>query len=54
MPSSFEELVTTWDKSGIDFQRRLVEALVATLTVRSATSRRRAFDPTRVGVQLRA
>lgn len=54
MPSSFEELVTTWDESGIAFQRRLVEILVDTLTVRPATSRRRAFDPTRVGVTLRA
>jgi hypothetical protein len=54
IPSSFDELVTTWEESGIDFQRRLVEILVVTLTVRPATSRRRAFDPTRVGVKLRA
>ena len=54
IPSTFEELVATWDESGIDFQRRLVEVLVDSVTVMPATSRRRAFDLERVTIALRA
>lgn len=54
IPSTFEELVATWDDGGIDFQRRLVEILVDSVSVSPATSRRRAFDPERVRVVPRA
>jgi DNA invertase Pin-like site-specific DNA recombinase len=54
IPSTFGELVATWDESGIDFQRSLIEILIASVTVEPATSRRRAFDPHRLSVLLRA
>jgi hypothetical protein len=46
--------VSTWEESGIDFQRRVVEILVTSITVEPATSRRRAFDPDRLKVALHA
>ncbi len=54
IPSTFDELVATWGESGIDFQRSLIEILVDSVTVSPATSRRRAFDASRLIVKLRA
>jgi hypothetical protein len=54
IPSTFDELVTTWNESGIDFQRGLIEVLITSLIVQPAAPRRRAFDPSRLSVSLRA
>jgi len=53
-PSTFEELVATWDESGIDFQRQLIEALVTSLVVNPAPSPRRQFNAERLSIALRA
>jgi hypothetical protein len=54
IPSALEELAATWNASGIDYQRTLLEILVESVTVSSVSSRRRAFDPSRLTVALRA
>jgi DNA invertase Pin-like site-specific DNA recombinase len=53
IPSTFEDLVATWDASRIDLQRRLLEILIESATVQPAPSRRRAFDPARVSIRWR-
>jgi hypothetical protein len=50
IPSTFDELVTTWDESGIEFQRRLVEILLQPIMVNPAGARRKIFDPERLAV----
>jgi hypothetical protein len=40
VPGTYEELVAAWDERGIDFQRRLIEALVHSIIVKPATTRR--------------
>jgi len=52
IPSTLDELVMTWDASGIDFQRQLIEVLISSVVVDAATSRRRAFDASRLRVTL--
>jgi site-specific DNA recombinase len=54
IPSTFEELVSTWDKSGIDLQRSLVELLLDSVTVNPVGSARRTFDPARLSIRMRA
>lgn len=54
VPATFEELVESWDVRGVEFQRRLTEALLHPITVRPAGARRRLFDPARLDVDLRA
>ncbi len=54
MPGSCDELVAAWNEQGIDFQRKLIEALLHPIVVNPATSRKRAFDPTRVRIEPRA
>ncbi len=50
VPGTFDELVAAWDERGIDFQRRLIEALLHPIIVNPARSRKRAFDPGRLDV----
>ena len=50
VPGTYEELVAAWKDRGIDFQRRLIEALMHPIVVNPARSRRRAFDPGRLEV----
>ena len=54
IPASFDELVATWDASGIDFQRQLIEALVLEVAVEPATERRRTFTSDRLRIALRS
>ncbi len=54
VPSTFDELVATWDQVGIDFQRQLIEILIDSITVNPATSPPRTFDSSRLAVDLRA
>jgi hypothetical protein len=54
IPSTFGELVTAWDESGIEYQRRLIDTLLHPIVVSPARSRRRAFDPARLAVTPRA
>jgi site-specific DNA recombinase len=50
VPGTYEELVAAWDDRGIDFQRRLIEALLHPIIVNPARTRKRAFDPGRLEV----
>jgi site-specific DNA recombinase len=52
IPSTFEELVATWDESGIDFQRSLIETLLTSVVVNPSTSRQRKFDHSRLSIAL--
>ena len=52
IPSTSEELVDAWDKSGIDYRRQLIEFLITSIVVSPATSRRPAFDATRLRAKL--
>jgi site-specific DNA recombinase len=54
IPSTFEELVATWDASGIDFQRSLLEALIKSIRVDPAISPRRSFTSSRLGIAFTA
>jgi len=54
IPSTFEELVATWNESAIDFKRQLIEILVRSITILPAPSRRRGFDVDRLAVVFRA
>ncbi len=54
IPATFEELVESWDERGVEFQRRLTEAILHPITVRPAGTRRRLFDPARLDVDPRA
>lgn len=54
VPATFEELVETWHARGVEFQRRLTEALLYPITVRPAGARRRLFDPARLEIDPRA
>ncbi|MCO5305050.1 MAG: recombinase family protein [Microthrixaceae bacterium] len=49
-PRTYEELVAAWEERGIDFQRRLIEALLHPIVVNPARSRKRAFDPGRLEI----
>ena len=50
VPGTFEELVAAWGERGIDFQRRLIEALLYPIIVNPARTRKRAFDPGRLEI----
>ena len=50
VPGTYEELVAAWDERGIDFQRRLIEALLHPIIVNPARTRKRAFDPGRLEI----
>jgi site-specific DNA recombinase len=52
LPSTYDELVTIWDESGIDYRRSLIELLVKAILVCPATSRGRRFDPHRLDIAL--
>ena len=54
VPGTYEELVDAWAERGIDFQRRLIEALLHPIIVNPASSRKRAFDPGRLEIVPRA
>lgn len=54
VPATFDDLVLAWDERGIDFQRRLIEALLHPVTVNPAGVVRRKFDPGRVEITPRA
>jgi site-specific DNA recombinase len=54
IPSTFEELVETWNESGIDFQRQLIDLLVRSITIQAARHRGRGFDSGRLVVGLQA
>lgn len=54
VPATFEDLVATWHSRGVEFQRRLTEALLDPITVRPAGERRRLFDPARLEIAPRA
>ena len=50
VPGTYDELVDAWEQRGIDFQRRLLQALLHPIVVNPARSRKRAFDPGRLEV----
>ena len=50
VPGTYRELVDAWEERGIDFQRRLIEALLHPIIVKPARSRKRAFDPGRLEI----
>src|SRR5690606_15019329 len=54
VPGTYEELIAAWDDRGIDFQRRLIEALLHPIIVNPARSRKRAFDPGRLEIEPKA
>lgn len=54
LPGSYDDLVAAWDDRGIDFQRRLIETLLHPIVVHPASSRKRAFDPTRLTIEPKA
>lgn len=54
LPGSYDDLIAAWNDRGIDFQRRLIEALLHPIVVHPATSRKRAFDPTRLTIDPKA
>lgn len=53
VPATFEELVEIWHARGVEFQRRLTEALLHPIRVRPAGTRRRLFDPGRLAIEPR-
>ncbi|MCA1703486.1 MAG: zinc ribbon domain-containing protein, partial [Actinobacteria bacterium] len=54
VPATFDELVEAWDVRGVEFQRRLSEALLHPILVKPAGSRRRLFDADRLVIDPRA
>lgn len=54
VPGTYEELVASWDERGIDFQRRLIEALLHPIIVNPARTRKRTFDPGRLEIEPKA
>lgn len=50
VPGTYEELVAAWEERGIDFQRRLIQALLHPIVVNPARTRKRAFDPGRLEI----
>lgn len=54
VPGTYDELVAAWSSRGIEFQRRLIEATLHPIVVNPASSRKRAFDTTRVVIEPRA
>ena len=54
MPGTYDELVAAWGERGIDFQRRLIEAMLHPIVINPARSRKRVFDPSRVQIEPRA
>jgi len=54
VPASYEDLISAWDKRGVEFQRRLTEALLHPIVVKPAGVRRRRFDPDRLVIEPRA
>lgn len=54
MPANFKELTASWDERGIDFQRRLIQALLHPIVVVPAGTNRRTFDAGRVEITPRA
>jgi DNA invertase Pin-like site-specific DNA recombinase len=51
VPGTYEELVAAWEERGIDFQRRLIQALLHPIVVNPARTRKRAFDPGRLKIE---
>lgn len=54
VPGTFEELDAAWEERGIDFQRRLIQALLHPIVVNPARTRKRAFDPGRLRIEPKA
>lgn len=54
LPRTYDDLVAAWNERGIDFQRRLIDTLLHPIVVHPATSKKRAFDPTRLTIEPRA
>jgi hypothetical protein len=54
VPASYEDLIGAWDERGVEFQRRLTEALLHPIVVKPAGVRRRRFDPDRLVIEPRA
>jgi hypothetical protein len=54
VPGSYEEVAAAWEGRGIDFQRRLVEALLHPIVVNPARTRKQAFDPGRLEIAPKA
>lgn len=54
VPTTFDALVDAWKVRGIEFQRRLIEALLHPIIVKPAGTRRRLFDETRLTIEPRA
>lgn len=53
-PPHLEELVAAWEEQGINFQRRLIQALLHPIVVDPARTRKRAFDPSRLRIEPKA
>lgn len=54
VPAGYEDLVDAWNANGVEFQRRLTEALLHPIVVKPAGARRRLFDPDRLVIEPRA
>jgi hypothetical protein len=54
VPASYEDLVEAWNANGVEFQRRLTEALLHPIVVKPAGAQRRVFDPDRLVIEPRA
>jgi DNA invertase Pin-like site-specific DNA recombinase len=54
VPTTFGGLVDAWDTRGVEFQRRLTEALLHPIVVKPAGRRRRVFDAERLVIAFRA
>lgn len=54
VPTTFDALVDAWEARGIEFQRRLTEALLHPIIVKPAGVRHRLFDETRLTIEPRA
>ena len=54
VPGTYDELVAAWEERGIDFQRRLIQALLHPIVVNPARSRQRAFDTGRLEIEPKA
>lgn len=54
VPGTFDELAAAWGSRGIEFQRRLIQALLQPIVVNPAITRTRAFDPGRLVIEPKA
>jgi len=54
VPPTYEELVAAWEARGVEFQRRLTEAMLHPIVVKPAGERRRVFDQERLVIEPRA